>query len=247
MFESWEQEGPESMNMYQNNKPAQGKDNRRQRPGSAVNTNSRLLKQTYASKGKQLEAGEFPYNEEEDDEGEEQQDPAETIKIEIERIEDKIQKLGGVISCGWDPADHKDFLRVRTKHKERVKTVAFMTEIRRACPTIDEDEIHEHIINFQRIQDYVEKKKELMKQYKEAKKQSEVRGRVDTTNPLYSRLNSDLNLDGGQQKTSVRQMSTAERDKRKEQLEKWKQEKEAIKRTEDYEVNDIDAKLTKQM
>ena len=41
----------------------------------------------------------------------------------------------------------------------------------------------------------VEKKKELMKQYKDAKKESEVRGRVDHQNGLYSKLNDDLNLD----------------------------------------------------
>lgn len=72
-------------------------------------------------------------------------DQGEQIKADIEKLEDRIQKLGGVQSCGWDPSDHKDFLRVRTKHKERVKTVAFMNEMRRAVPTADEETIKEHI------------------------------------------------------------------------------------------------------
>jgi len=75
------------------------------------------------------------------------------IKAEIDSIEAKIQKLGGVSQCGWDPADHKDFLRIRTKHKDKVNTVAFVTEMRRAVPTADEEEIRAHIDRFLKLQD----------------------------------------------------------------------------------------------
>jgi hypothetical protein len=85
---------------------------------------------------------------------------------------------------------------VRTKHKERVKTVAFMTEMRRAVPTADEETIKEHIDVFQKMQDMIERKKELMKQYKEAKKASEVGSKIDAENSLYGKLNGDLDLDG---------------------------------------------------
>ena len=71
--------------------------------------------------------------------------------MEIEKIERIIQKLGGVQSCGWDPADHKDFLRVRTKHKDKVKTVAFLTEMRRAVPSSDEEAIQAHVEVFQKV------------------------------------------------------------------------------------------------
>ena len=54
-------------------------------------------------------------------------------------------------SCGWDPADHKDFLRVRTKHKDKVKTVAFLTEMRRAVPSSDEEAIQAHVEVFQKV------------------------------------------------------------------------------------------------
>jgi len=50
---------------------------------------------------------------------------------------------------------------VRTKHKERVKTVAFMTEMRRAVPTADEETIKEHIDVFQKMQDMIERKKRI--------------------------------------------------------------------------------------
>ena len=232
------------MNEYQNYKGGTGRGNGkaggRQRPSSAVNANSRLTKGTYASRGKKVGAGEFPYDEanQDDFEGEEEyegaNDPAEAIKYEIEAIEDKIQKHGGTQSCGWDASDHKDFLRVRTKHKDRVKTVAFQTEMRRAVPTADEEEIKAHIETFQKVQELLEKKKELMKKYKEAKKQSDVQGRTDHQNERYSKLNDDLNLDGPDPinpggKRTVRQMSAAARQGVKEQLDKWKKDKEEAK------------------
>lgn len=52
-------------------------------------------------------------------------------------------------SCGWDAADHKDFLRVKTKHKDRVRTVGFLTEMKRAVPTADEETIQEHIETYE--------------------------------------------------------------------------------------------------
>ena len=109
--------------------------------------------------------------EDDEEDGEDLDDvcEADQIKEEIDRIEKQIAKVGGLQSCGWDPADHKDFLRIKTKHKDRVKTVAFMNEMRRAVPTIDEEGIQEHVETFLKIQAQVEKKKELMKKYKEAK------------------------------------------------------------------------------
>jgi len=53
--------------------------------------------------------------------------------------------MGGIQCCGWDAADHKDFLRIKTKHKDKFETIAFMTELRRAIATVDEDEIKNHI------------------------------------------------------------------------------------------------------
>jgi len=41
----------------------------------------------------------------------------------MDSIDKQIRDLGGV-NCGWDAADHKDFLRIRTKHQGR-KVIAF--------------------------------------------------------------------------------------------------------------------------
>lgn len=50
------------------------------------------------------------------------------IKLEIERIEDRIAGLGG-FHCGWAPSDHEDFLRVKTKYKHKTDTLSFLNEI----------------------------------------------------------------------------------------------------------------------
>lgn len=120
------------------------------RPGS-VTASSRLLRPTHASKNKQRGEQNDSEDEYASENGSEDLDEATRIKTEIEKIEDKIQKLGGVQSCGWDTADHKDFLRVRTKHKDKVRTVAFLTEMRRAVPTADEEAIQSHIEAFQKV------------------------------------------------------------------------------------------------
>lgn len=138
------------MNEYQSYKVS----GPRKRP-SSVTANSRLLRGTYASRGKdrQNEIDSEVPDDPTSEGGSMMMDDADQIKMQIEIIDNQISKLGGVVSCGWDAADHKDFLRVRTKHKERVKTVAFMTEMRRSVPTADEDQIKDHIEVFQKIQD----------------------------------------------------------------------------------------------
>jgi hypothetical protein len=76
----------------------------------------------------------------------------------------------GGINCGWDAADHKDFLRIRTKHNNKTTTVGFMQELMRAVPNIDVDSIKEHIARYDKYLDLTESKKQVLLQYKDAKK-----------------------------------------------------------------------------
>ena len=62
----------------------------------------------------------------------------------------------GGINCGWDAPDHKDFLRIRTKHNNKTYTVAFMQELMRSVPTIDDDAIKEHITRYDKYLDLTE-------------------------------------------------------------------------------------------
>lgn len=122
-----------------------------------MSTSSRLLRPTKASKAQskhQAQIAAILGGDSEDadqplDYGDEEEsyqpDELEQIKEKIDTIDAKINKLGGLQQCGWDPADHKDFLRIKTKHKDRVNTVAFLNEMRRAVGTLDEEEIKNHI------------------------------------------------------------------------------------------------------
>jgi hypothetical protein len=197
------------MNEYQNYRGGAKATAASKRRAGSVGTSSRLLKPTHATSNKIRNSD---LASEDDQESEEEVDQATSLKMEIEAIEDKIQKMGGVQSCGWDPADHKDFLRVRTKHKDRVKTVAFLTEMRRAVPTADEESIQQHIQMFQKMQDLIELKKQKMKEYKEVRSKP-VQSKVDA---MFGKLNADLGLDSesstiGPKSSAAKQISAAER------------------------------------
>ena len=62
------------------------------------------------------------------------------IKRQLEKLDNELVQNGG-INCGWDAPDHKDFLRIRTKHNNKTTTVGFMQELMRAVPNVDHEAI----------------------------------------------------------------------------------------------------------
>ena len=48
-------------------------------------------------------------------------------------------KLGGILTCGWETSDHKEFMRLRLKHNEKIHTVAFINDVLRTVSMIDEE------------------------------------------------------------------------------------------------------------
>lgn len=83
-----------------------------------------------------------------------------------------LHKNGGA-NCGWDPADHKDFLRIRTKHSNKTNTLGFFQELARAVPGLDEAFVREHVVAYERYLDLCETKKGILASYKEAKRRAE--------------------------------------------------------------------------
>ena len=104
--------------------------------------------------GREIEASEPP-----EESGE--LDKCQEVRAEMDSVEAEIARNGG-INCGWDDADHKDFLRLRTKHNNKTVTVAFITAVNRAVPTADEIAVREHVRAYERYQDLTKKKKELI-------------------------------------------------------------------------------------
>ncbi len=66
------------------------------------------------------------------------------IKAEMEQVDIDIIQNGGV-NCGWDAADHKDFLRISTQMANRTGTVAFITAMAGAVPLADEASVKAHL------------------------------------------------------------------------------------------------------
>ena len=95
---------------------------------------------------------------------------ADIIKAQIEDIDKQITRHGGMQSCGWDPADHKEFLRIKTKHNDRLKTIAFLKDMQGAVPTESETSVRQHVEIYQKLIGLQEDKKKLMKDYREAKR-----------------------------------------------------------------------------
>eukprot|EP00347_Sterkiella_histriomuscorum_P015281 403357622 len=178
---------------------------------------------------------------ESDDEERQESNALTNIKVQLEKIDDQIQHNGG-LNCGWDAADHKDFLRIRTKHNNKTTTIAFMQEIMRAVPTIDDQAIKLHINKYERYLDLTEQKKQTLFAYKEAKKkkQQETIHKIDNQNRLFGKINSDLDLiigdfDGQQNENNKNAQNVEERERLKQELDKWKKEKVEEKKREQLE------------
>jgi hypothetical protein len=101
----------------------------------------------------------------------EEVDELSQIKRELDKCDVQLQKNGGM-NCGWDAADHKDFLRIRTQHNNKTNTMAFATELMRAVPGLDEEKVHEHVNQYDLYLLLTDSKKQLLLQYKDAKKRA---------------------------------------------------------------------------
>jgi hypothetical protein len=100
-------------------------------------------------------------------------DPAALVKEEIDKIDLKLVNNGGV-NCGWDGADHKDFLRIRMKYSQKNVSMAFVNELRRTIANCDDFECRAHIAAYNKYLELIEEKKELIQKYKEAREQMKV-------------------------------------------------------------------------
>jgi len=91
------------------------------------------------------------------------------VKKQLERIDKEIDMLGGVY-IGWSRSDHDDYLKLRTKHKGKVKTLAFINEVTKLIPDISAEDIEVHTQNYEMYLNLCAKKKELLQKYKELRK-----------------------------------------------------------------------------
>lgn len=152
------------------------------------------------------------------------------IKIEIEKIEDKIASLGG-FHCGWTPSDHEDFLRVKTKHKHKTDTLAFLNEILGLIPDCNIDKVKEHIANHKQYVSLCKEKKELLQKYKQEKivQRNTKLQKLDSRSSLNGshldeNSNGRLMNRGGSAARAQKgdQFSKEYREQQKQKVEEWK-------------------------
>jgi hypothetical protein len=102
--------------------------------------------------------------------GEDSEEPgSDGVKKQLERIDKEIDMMGGVY-LGCSRSDHDDYLKLRTKHKGKIKTIAFINEATKLIPDISAEDIEVHTLNYEIYLNLCAKKKELLQKYKELKK-----------------------------------------------------------------------------
>ena len=114
-------------------------------PGSAQVTGygKRLMAGRQASQGPPKEIEQY----EEEVNGAYEKTKCQEVKAKMDQVELEIIRNGG-LNCGWDAADHKDFLRLRTKFNNKTVTVAFVNAMSRAVPMADEVAVKEHCVAY---------------------------------------------------------------------------------------------------
>jgi len=145
------------------------------------------------------------------------------IKKRLEKIDDELAEMGGMY-LGWSRSDHDDYLKLRTKHKGKVKTIAFVNEMQKLIPDITAELIMTHNNLYEEYLKLQNEKKELLIKYKDLKKEEEKQKSLDDNeNLLLEKENS-----AAKQKMPI--LSKEELQKQKEKINAWKKQKEIIKK-----------------
>lgn len=134
---------------------------------------------------------------------------ASPLQRAIMSIDTEIAEMGG-LTLGWDPLDHQEFLKLRTHHKGKL-TPGLVHSLKNVLPHKVEQETHQHFDDHEKFLILQEKKKIILKQWKQEKNNKK--------NPVSSEENSI--------ETQLKRPSSTLENKRK--LEEWKKLKEKTK------------------
>jgi hypothetical protein len=147
------------------------------------------------------------------------------VKAKLAKVEEALQGLGGTY-CGWDRGDHDDYLKVKTKHHGKTKTIAFLNELQKLLPDQNAEGIAKHAEDHELQLKLLAEKKQLLARYKELKREElrqadapddgdqEQENRGKDTNPRVA--TADLQSQQDKQK---------QKQKQKQDLEEWRKKK----------------------
>ena len=142
------------------------------------------------------------------------------IKKEIDAVDSQISSLGDK-NLGWESEDHALFLKLRTKHKNNIQKMVFLQDCVTSLPFLGEEEIKRHIENFKKFLELEERKKTLVQEYKAVKEEHKkaMISNIETEEKAQTPLVSKAKVQNV--------MKEQEKELVKEELKRWKAEKQA--------------------
>lgn len=159
------------------------------------------------------------------------------VKKSIESIDRAIRTNGGA-SCSWAEEEHKDFLKLRTKHKNNMNRGVFIEDCVSVFPLFDRKDILEHIERYRTYSNLENEKKALVENYKLLKEERKRKmlSIIDEEQKM-----KDLKL---RQDSTMKKEEVEKQKKLKEQLKDWKRKKLSLREveTERRMMEDIERK-----
>ena len=159
------------------------------------------------------------------------------VKKSIESLDRAIRGNGGP-SCTWPDEEHKDFLKLRTKHKNNMNRAIFIEDCVSVFPLFDRKDIMEHIERFRTYNNLENEKKALVENYKLLKEERRQKmiSIIDEEQKM-----KDLMM---KQDNNMRKEEVAKQKKLKEELKDWKRKKLSLREieTERKIIEDIERK-----
>ena len=162
----------------------------------------------------------------------------EAIKIQINAINDQIDKNGGR-DCGWMKIDHEDFIKIFVKKGKNPKAKAFKDCLYKNFPLFSVESINSHVEKFTLNEQLNSEKKELLLRYKQFQQKNAKEELVN-----FHEIEQRENLNNENQKLQV--ILNKEKEERLKNLKDWKIQKEkqeretlAIKKKEEQKKKEI--------
>ncbi len=196
-----------------------------------------------AAAGEKLKPGAVSSDVDPDEEEEKQIGGAKRVKMQLEKVEEQIADLGGVY-CGWDRSDHDDFLKLRTKHKGKTRTIIFLNELQKLLPEQNAENVADHTSRYESYLKLCVERKDLLARYKELKKQEEKQEaageeEVDKENKEKPQTRAGPREDPAKQKEKIgewkKQKEVQLREKTEKELAERKQKEEERSRKRELE------------
>lgn len=147
----------------------------------------------------------------------------EKIKLSRLAIEEvnSLMELNGGLTCGWSSSkDHEEYCRLRIRHQGRVESIPFFDECKIVLPLYTREQIQEHSIHYNKYLKLEARRKEELGKYKKYKEEMK---------KLEAQYRAQLLVAEEKNKRVDPEIEKIEKLRKKEEIERWKREREVDK------------------